>query len=275
MTQAPRGPVHVTGELLASKRVGAYRHLTLVAPGVPERFRPGTFVALSTGPGRIARRAMWIHRIKPTGGYGATIELVVEPLGPGTEWLAALPVGARLEVTGPLGRPWAMPIEAVSCVLVGEGYAAASLFPLAERLRERECAVTLVVAGADEAHLLSALEARRSARAVTVVTGDGSIGRHGAVADVIKEVLDQARAEVVYAAGPAATLHAVAAAAEQAGAWSQTAVEVPMPCATGLCQGCAVPVVGEDGVGRMVRACTDGPVFRGDRVRWDDLEVRA
>ncbi len=46
-----------------------------------------------------------------------------------------------------------------------------------------------------------------------------------------------------------------------------------MPCATGLCQGCAVPVVGEDGVGRMVRACTDGPVFRGDRVRWDDLEA--
>ncbi len=89
---------------------------------------------------------------------------------------------------------------------------------------------------------------------------------------MINEVLDQARAEVVYAAGPAATLHAVAAAAEQAGAWSQTAVEAPMTCATGLCQGCAVPVVGEDGVGRMVRACTDGPVFRGDRVRWDDLE---
>ena len=114
MTQAPRGPVHVTGEVLASKRVGAYRHLTLVAPGIPERFRPGTFVALSAGPGRIARRAMWIHRIKPTGGYGATIELVVEPVGPGTEWLVGLPVGARLEVTGPLGRPWAMPKESVA-----------------------------------------------------------------------------------------------------------------------------------------------------------------
>ena len=97
MTDQPRGPVHVTGEVLASKRVGAYRHLTLVAPGIPERFRPGTFVALSTGPGRIARRAMWIHRIKPTGGYGATIELVVEPVGPGTEWLVGLPVAARLD----------------------------------------------------------------------------------------------------------------------------------------------------------------------------------
>lgn len=271
MTGTPRGPVHVVGEVLATRKVGAYRHLTMVAPGIPDRFRPGNFVALSTGPERLARRAMWIHRVKPTGGYGATIELVVEPIGPGTSWLAAQQPGCRIEVTGPLGRPFALPKEPVSCVLVGEGYAAAPMFPLAERLRERDCGVTLVVAAADEAHLLSALEARRSARAVTVVTGDGSIGRRGSVADVLPEVLGKAAAEVVYAAGTVPTLHAVALAAEQAGAWSQVAVEQPMACGTGLCQGCAVPVVGEDGVARMARACIDGPVIRGDRVRWDDL----
>jgi dihydroorotate dehydrogenase electron transfer subunit len=264
-------PVHVAGELLATRRVGAFHHLTVAAPGVPERFRPGTFVAVTTGPGRIGRRALWIHRIRPTGAYRATLELVVEPVGAGTRWLVGLPVGSTFEVTGPLGRPFALPQESVSCVLVGEGYAAAPLFPLAERLRERECGVTLVVAGADEAHLLSALEARRSARSVTVVTVDGSVGRKGVVADVLAEVLEQAAAEVVYASAPAPTLHAVAAAAEDAGAWSQTALQQPMTCATGLCQGCVVPVVGEDGAGRLVRACVDGPVFRGDRVRWDDL----
>jgi dihydroorotate dehydrogenase electron transfer subunit len=264
-------PLHVTGELLASRKVGAYHHLTLVAPGVPERFRPGTFVALSVGESRLARRSFWIHRVKPVGGYGATLQLVVEPVGAGTRWLTSLAPGARLEVTGPLGRPFALPKQPVSCVLVGEGYAAAPLFPLAERLRERGCPVTLVVAGADETHLLSALEARRSARAVTVVTADGSVGRRGAVADVLDEVLERAAAEVVYAAGPLTALHAVALAAETHGAWSQTAVEQPLTCATGLCQGCPVPVVGEDGVARVVRACTDGPVFRGDRVRWAEL----
>lgn len=273
MTGPERTPVHVTAEVLTSKRLGAYRLLTLAAPGVPDRFRPGTFVACSTGEGRLGRRALWIHRVKPTGGYGATLEVVVDPVGPGTRWLAGLPVGARFEVTGPLGRPFALPKESVSCVLVGEGYAAAPLFPLAERLRERDCPVTLVVAAADESRLLSALEARRSARAVTVVTGDGSVGRKGTVADVLPEVLAQARAEVVYAAGPVSTLHAVAQAAEHAGAWSQTALEATVTCATGLCQGCAVPVVGEDGVGRLVRACTEGPVVRGDRVRWADLEA--
>ncbi len=273
MTQTPRrGPVHVTGELLATKKVGAYHHLTLVAPGVADGFRPGNFVAISVSESRLARRSFWIHRVKPVGGYGAALELVVEVAGPGTTWLTGLAPGARLEVTGPLGRPFALPKEPVSCVLVGDGYAAAPLFPLAERLRERDCPVTLLVAGSDEAHLLSALEARRSARAVTVVTADGSVGRKGTVADAIDEVLARAGAEVVYAAGPVPTLHAVAAAAEAHGAWSQTALERPLTCATGLCQGCVVPVVGEDGVSRTVRACSDGPVLRGDRVRWADLE---
>jgi dihydroorotate dehydrogenase electron transfer subunit len=262
--------VHVDGEVVATKRVGGYRHLTLTAPGVPERFRAGNFVAVTVA-GHVARRALWVHRVRASSAFGPTLDVVVEVRGSGTEWLAAQPVGARIAITGPLGRPFALPKDAVSCLLVGEGYAAAPLFPLAERLRERECAVTLVVAGTDEAHLLSALEARRSARAVTVVTADGSVGVRGDVPGVLPEVLEQARAEVVYGSGPAAMLHAVAEAAEGSGAWSQTAVEAAMTCATGLCQGCAVPVVGEDGVGRMVRACTDGPVFRGDRVRWTDL----
>lgn len=266
-----RTPVHVTGELLAARRIGAFHHLTVVAPGVAERFRPGTFVAVSTGSERLARRALWIHKVKTSGGHGATLELVVEVRGPGTAWLVAQPAGTGLAVTGPLGRPFALPTEPVPCLLVGEGYAAAPLFPLAERLRERGCAVSLLVAGTDEAHLLSALEARRSARAVTVVTRDGSVGQRGTVADVVPEVLQRSEAAVVYAAGSVPALHAVATTAEHAGAWSQVAVEQPLTCATGLCQGCPVPVLAETGAARTVRACADGPVLRGDRVVWDEL----
>ncbi len=266
-----RTPLHVTGELLAAKRIGAHHHLTVVAPGIAERFRPGTFVAVSTGAERLARRPLWIHRVRPTGGYGATLELIVEARGPGTRWLVTQPPGTRLAVTGPLGRPFSLPKEPVACVLVGEGCSAGPLFPLAERLRERSCAVTMVLGAADEAHLVSALEARRSARAVTVVTTDGSVGQRGSIADVLDEVLLRAGAEVVYAAGTDEVLHAAAAAAERAGAWSQVALERPLACATGLCFGCTVPVAGEGGHTRLVRACTEGPVVRGDRVVWDGV----
>ena len=50
-----------------------------------------------------------------------------------------------------------------------------------------------------------------------------------------------------------------------------TAVDLVTIVLTLLCHGCPLPVVGEDGVDRVVRACAEGPVVRGDRVRWDAL----
>jgi dihydroorotate dehydrogenase electron transfer subunit len=51
----------------------------------------------------------------------------------------------------------------------------------------------------------------------------------------------------------------------------QASVDVPMACGTGVCMGCVLPVSGTDGITRIVRSCVDGPVFRGDLVRWDDM----
>lgn len=265
-----RGPVHVRGEVVATKRVGAHRMLTLSAAGVPERFRAGSFVTV-TVPGHAARRALWIHRVRASSAFGPTLDVIVTPTGTATTWLAEQPVGTALELTGPLGRPFALPKEPVACLLVGQGRWAAPLFPLAERLRERGCAVTLVLAGADEADLLSALEARRSVRSVVVVTADGSVGTRGTLAEHVGDLVARHDPAVVYAAGPTDALHAVAAAADGRGAWCQVALEVPGPCGTGLCHGCPLPVLGEDGVPRVVRACTEGPVVRADRVRWDAL----
>jgi dihydroorotate dehydrogenase electron transfer subunit len=272
---AATGPVQVTGEVLGVKKVGAHHLLTVVAPGVPERFRPGTLVAIGVG-GELSQRVvpavLPIHRVRPTGAYGGTVEVVLAAGDPAAAWLARTHQGTSSPVTGPLGRPFALPKEPVTCVLAGEGVAAAPLFPLAERLRERGCAVHMLLGAASEQHLYGALEARRATRGVTVATRDGSVGIAGTVADVLPDLLDRTGADVVYAAGGTGTLHAVALAAERHGAWSQTMLTaVPMPCGTGLCQACAVPLVGEDGVTRMARACVEGPVVRGDRVRWAEL----
>jgi dihydroorotate dehydrogenase electron transfer subunit len=265
-----RGPVHVRGEVVATRKVGTHRQLTLSAPGVPERFRAGNFVAV-TLPGHTARRMLWIHRVRASSAFGPTLDVVVSPAGEATTWLADQPIGTSLSLTGPLGRPFALPKEPVGCLLVGRGRHAAPLFPLAERLRERGCAVTLVLAGAAEGDLLSALEARRSVRSVIVLTDDGSVGTRGTVEQHVDDLVARHDPAVVYAAGPQDVLHAVARAADGRGAWCQVALEVPGPCGTGLCHGCALPVLGEDGVARVVRGCTEGPVVRADRVRWDAL----
>lgn len=274
MTQSVHGPVQVRGEVLSVKRTGPYQHLTLVAPGIAERHRPGTLVTVTVGgpmSDRLLRRSFPVHRARATGAYGSTVEVVFPVTEPGEEWLAALPAGSPLDVVGPLGRPFALPKDPVPCTLVGVGHSAAQLFTLAERLRERGCDVHMVIGARTGTELFGALEAKRAARTVVVTTEDGTVGMRGDVAEVLPQALARAGADVVYAAGPAAVLHRVAAVAEQHGAWSQTALVTGTLCATGACGTCVLPVVGEDGVSRMVRACVEGPVFRGDRVRWADL----
>ncbi len=44
-----------------------------------------------------------------------------------------------------------------------------------------------------------------------------------------------------------------------------------MACGIGVCMTCVLPVVGDDGSTRLVRSCVEGPVFAGDRVRWDEV----
>ncbi len=267
-------PLQQRAEVLTVKRIGAYHHLTLVAPGVAERFRPGHFAALAVGgpdTALLLRRAFSIYRVKSSGVYGGTVEVVFAVTGPGTAWLAARAPHERVDVVAPLGRPFALPKEPVPCVLVGGGYGSAPLFSLAERLRERGCGVHIVLGAGCEQRLFGTREAKRSAGSVLVTTEDGSVGTRGRVTDVLPELVTGTGAGVVYACGPMGMLAAVAEIAESAGAWSQCAVEEAMACGIGVCMTCVLPVVGEDGRTRMVRSCVEGPVFRGDRVRWSAL----
>ena len=271
------GPLQVAGQVLSVKRVGAYHHLTLTAPGIAERTRPGHFVALATGgpdSGLTLRRAFSIYKVSNRGVYGGTVEVVLAVHGAGTAWLAAQHPHTPVDVVGPLGRPFSLPRDSnrgVSATLVGGGYGSAPLFGLAEALRGRGCRVAFVLGAASEDRLFGVLDAKRMASTVAVTTDDGTAGTKGLVTDVLPRVMAAAHTDVVYACGPMGMLRAVTAVAAEQGVVAQCAVEESMACGIGVCMTCVLPVVGDDGLTRMVRSCVDGPVFPGDRVRWDDV----
>ncbi len=274
MARSSEGPLQVAGQVLSTRRVGAYHHLTLVAPGLAERARPGHFVALATGgpdTGLTLRRAFSIYQTSNRGVYGGTVDIVVGVKGAGTAWLAAAPPHTPVDVVGPLGRPFSLPRDPVSATLVGGGYGAAPLFSLGEALRGRGCRVDFVLGAGSDDRLFGVLDAKRMASSVAVTTDDGSAGQRGRVTDVLPRVMEAAHTDVVYACGPMPMLRAVSRAAAVLGVPSQCAVEESMACGIGVCMTCVLPVVGDDGLTRMVRSCTEGPVFAGDRVRWDDV----
>lgn len=266
--------VQVRGEILDVRRAGAYHVLSLTAPGISENVKPGQFLTLGIGgeeSSMLLRRAFAIHRVQSRGVYGGTLDIVVGVHGKGTKWLVDRRRHDPIDIVGPMGRPFVLPKEPVSTVLVGGGYGSAPLFMLAEQLRERGCRVDVILGAATEEKLFGALELKRLASTLTITTDDGSLGQRGRVTDVLGSLMQANDTAVVYACGPMPMLQRVAEIASDQQAYSQCAVEEAMACGIGVCMTCVLPVIGEDGVTRMLRACTEGPVFRGDRVRWSDV----
>jgi dihydroorotate dehydrogenase electron transfer subunit len=265
----------VAAELIATRRAGAYHHLTFVAPGVAELARPGQFVALAVGgdaSANLLRRCFSIHKVSPSGTYGGTVDIIVAARGTGTRWLTDLRAHDQVDLIGPLGRGFPLPTEPVPCVLVGGGYGSAPLFWLAALLRERGCHVEMVLGAATKDRLFGVVEARRGADGVTVTTDDGSMGVAGWISTVLPDVIRRSHADVVYGCGPMAMLRSITDIAAAEGAVAQVAVEESMACGIGVCMTCVMPVTGTDGVTRMARTCVEGPVFRGDRIRWESFE---
>ncbi|MBG0829455.1 dihydroorotate dehydrogenase electron transfer subunit [Planomonospora sp. ID67723] len=264
--------MQVTGTVLTTRQVDAYHALTVVAPGIAERFRPGHFVAVAvggSGTSMLTRRAFSIHDVKPD--YGGTVEFVFAVNGPGTAWLAERRARDTLDLVGPLGRPFPLPRDPVTCVMVGDEYGSAVLFAVADALQRRGCRVDFVLGGASAGRVFGAMRARRMAETTTLTTEDGSLGMRGRVTDALPGVIADVRADAVYASGPMETLRGVTAVAVEFDIPVQAAVEERMACGIGVCMTCVLPVIGDDGITRMVRSCVEGPVFRGERVRFDDV----
>jgi dihydroorotate dehydrogenase electron transfer subunit len=264
--------VQLRAPVLTVRRVESYHAVSVVAPGIAERFRAGQFVAVAVGgehSGMLLRRVFSVHGVQPD--FGGTVEFVVAVRGNGTAWLADRRARDLLDIVGPLGRPFPLPRDPVNCTLVGHGRAAAPLLPLAHSLRRRGCRVDFVLGAAAAADVLGVEAARKLGETVWVCSEDGGSGTRGTVVDLLARVMDEARTEVVYASAPMPTLRAVSALGAKYDVPVQVSVEEAMACGIGVCMTCVVPVVGDDGITRMVRSCVDGPVFRGERVRFEDV----
>jgi dihydroorotate dehydrogenase electron transfer subunit len=269
---ATPGQVQVKGTVLTVRRVDAYYAMTVIAPQIAARFRPGQFVAVAVGgphTSMLLRRAFSIHEVRPD--HGGTVEFVFAVVGPGTEWLAERRTRDTLDLAGPLGRPFPVPRDPVNCLLIGGGYGSAPLFPLAGRLRRRSCQVDFLLGAASADRVFGALTARRTGRTAVITTEDGSMGVRGLVTDVLSQAIHDSRADVIYACGPMGMLRQVTSLARRYDIPVQALVEEHMACGIGVCMTCVLPVIGDDGITRMVRSCVDGPVFRGDAVRWGDV----
>jgi dihydroorotate dehydrogenase electron transfer subunit len=259
-------------EIISNKKVGAYHHIVFAVGDMASYAKPGNFVAISvggSGSSMILRRAFAIYRASDRGQYGGTIELVVAPHGQGSRWLTSLEIHDHVNMVGPLGTHFGIPVEPVNALLVGGGYGSAPLFGLAEVLKERGCRVDMVLGASVAGKIYAPLEGKRSVNSLTITTEDGSAGTQGRVTDVMPDLIAKYKSEIVYSCGPMGMLAAVDAVSQRFNMMHQCAVEESMACGIGVCMTCVVPMKDENGIVKMVRSCIDGPVMDGEKVIWD------
>lgn len=262
----------VRAEVLNARKLGVYHSLTLVAPEVAERVRPGQFLSIGMPADRafLLRRHFSIHQASRRGGWAGTLEFVFDPRGPGTAWLAEVKAHQFLDVIGPLGTAFAYPKKLTHCLLVSEGHGSATIYFLAQELRAQGKRVDMIVGADSHEHVFKPIDGKRLSQTIAIVTADGSLGERGSVLDALPHMVEATRAQVVYAAARRPTLRAIAEFCMERRIPAQVAVEEHMACGIGMCFTCAVPVIRKDGSGYdNLRACTEGPVFNPARILWD------
>ena len=216
------------------------------APEIATTVRAGQFVNLGWGRGPLLRRPFSVYRTD-----GVQVEVVLKAVGVGTSQLLGMRVGDRISCLGPLGRGFE--ITGSRALLISGGLGVAAM-PLAARdARSAGARVTWVHGARTAAELCTEADGDD----VLWATDDGSRGFRGTAVAAAPD------ADLVLACGPNRMLAAVA------GRWpnAQVAVETYMGCGTGVCLGCAVPLVR----GGYDRACKEGPVYRAADVEWAAL----
>jgi dihydroorotate dehydrogenase electron transfer subunit len=284
-------PMRLAGaELLDSREILPGQWLqTYGAPEIVAGARAGQFVHVRTGDysGLVLRRPFSINTLDPVAG---TLTIHFRTVGRGTEWFTHLRAGDRIDMLGPLGRPFEVDPRSRHLLLVAGGLGIAGVRSLADEAIRDNRQVTLLFGGASARDVYPSALLPDEVEYV-VATDDGSVGQHGFVTELVPDY--EAWADQAFACGPLPMLRALARLAATrrqrlgvanlgrkrgAGrplppgspqarrrAFLQVSMEQNMGCAVGACLGCVV----QSTSGTPQRVCREGPVFASEEIDWE------
>ena len=228
--------------------------LRFASEEIAERVKPGQFVNIRAADGvggPLLRRPFSVSRIE-----GNNVELFFNVIGTGTRLLASKRPGDKLDVLGPLGKPFGCGGEFETAVLVGGGLGVAPFPLLTTELLDSGKRVITFVGSRGKQQLYSA-----HLQNVQVATDDGSKGFRGTVVQMLEGYLDSTNIvkPKIFGCGPTRMLISLSEVAKKRSLSCELSLEGDMACGIGICQGCPVEVV--SGKKKYALVCTDGPTF--------------
>ena len=186
------------------------------------------------------------------------ITIIFKVVGHGTEKMAEMKVGKKLDILTGLGNGFFTDRSGDNPLLAGGGVGTPPMYRLCKDLINEGKKPVVVLGFNSKEDVFFEEEFKKLGAEVYVSTVDGTYGTKGFVTDIIKTLNGYT---YHYACGPLPMLKALYNTAEGDGEYS---FEERMGCGFGACMGCTVKV--KDG---FKRVCKDGQVLRKEEIIWE------
>ena len=185
-----------------------------------------------------------------------TLTIVYKVVGKGTEAMAAMGAGVKLDILTGLGIGYDLTLAGDKPVLLGGGVGVPPMYNLAKKLRAQGKEVKVILGFNVKSEIFYEEEFKALGCDVTVTTVDGSYGVKGFVTDALPTDYTY-----FYTCGPEPMLKAVYRASKTSG---QMSFEERMGCGFGACMGCSCKTLTG-----YKRICKDGPVMKKEEILWE------
>ena len=254
-------------------------------PAIAQSIVPGQFLMLKLSgwdDPMLGRPLALYDTVLSDRGEPIGVDVVYLLMGKMTRRLSAFQVGQKLDVWGPLGNGFPVSQgEGEHLVMVAGGIGQTPFMALAREalglgqygkqprgVTKSNGKVTLCYGARSADYFAGVEEFRHLGVDVRLSTDDGSLGHHGFVTDLLREVLAESPQARIVCCGPEPMMEAVAEMAAHAKAPCAVSLETPMACGIGICFSCVARVRDEAGDWDYKRTCVEGPVFNAEQIEW-------
>ncbi|MDY6861508.1 MAG: dihydroorotate dehydrogenase electron transfer subunit [Thermodesulfobacteriota bacterium] len=209
---------------------------------------------------------------------------MIKKTGVGTKILSNLEYGSRLDILGPLGRPFRIYTETKKAFLVAGGIGLAPFYFLSRELLKRNTEVTLYwgIKNSEQIYLQGSnraitAEFERIGTKVNIACESGAKGFYkGLVTELFYNDLSRNSSShkdtQIFSCGPYPMLKKIEEISEEFSLDHQVLLEEKMACGVGACQSCSFAGISKKDKRREIkRVCVDGPVFNGEEIDWDAI----
>lgn len=245
--------------------------MTIESEYISNNAVPGQFVNVkcSEGINALLRRPISICTVDKQKG---TLDIVFQIKGIGTEYLSQKKIGSRVDLIGPLGKPFDISDKFKKVAVVGGGI---GIFPLLFLLEEKKkVASTEILNSAflgfrNKDFVVMEDSFKNTSNNLFLSTDDGSYGYKGLITDLLLSDLIINNYDIIYTCGPMPMIKKVVEIANKRNIKCQVSLEQRMGCGIGACLVCACKTkLGDDW--EYSHVCKDGPVFWSNEVIFDD-----